>query len=223
MTLAACLCRSAARCWWMFRGFNFPDVRILDGGLPAWAALPGPLATEPDAGPFRLAGPRFEASLDTSLVVDKDEVSGGLQPALPCAILLIHHNDRYTGPELRYEAARRLNRHCHCCRRSGRRPLQGDGAGVCHPRVPRTVRAAADCTDRRLCRYFRCVVSSCYVAQEPRPNTRRGHMPTAVNVPYPSLLDPTTKVRALSAQASRKCVTTIGVDTCTTAAISAGG
>lgn len=27
---------SAARCWWMFRAFGHDDVRVLDGGMPAW-------------------------------------------------------------------------------------------------------------------------------------------------------------------------------------------
>jgi len=31
---------SAPRVWWMFRAMGARDVRILDGGFPAWAAAP---------------------------------------------------------------------------------------------------------------------------------------------------------------------------------------
>src|SRR5690606_31802029 len=34
----------AARCWWMFRIFGHDAVRVLDGGLAAWAAAGLPLA-----------------------------------------------------------------------------------------------------------------------------------------------------------------------------------
>jgi len=37
---------SAARCWYMFRGFGHDRVSILDGGLPAWKAAGLPLSSE---------------------------------------------------------------------------------------------------------------------------------------------------------------------------------
>ena len=41
----------AARLWWMLDALGHPDVSLLDGGLPAWAAIGGPLTTEVPAWP----------------------------------------------------------------------------------------------------------------------------------------------------------------------------
>src|SRR4051812_33707209 len=54
---------AAARAWWLLRWTGHPDVRVLDGGLPAWE---GPLATkvpDPAEGDFEPV-PGAEGLLD---------------------------------------------------------------------------------------------------------------------------------------------------------------
>jgi thiosulfate/3-mercaptopyruvate sulfurtransferase len=61
---------SAARAWWLFRAYGAKDVRVLDGGFPAWQAAG--LATED--GEARPEPARFEAAFDDSAAVSFDEM-----------------------------------------------------------------------------------------------------------------------------------------------------
>jgi thiosulfate/3-mercaptopyruvate sulfurtransferase len=58
----------AARAWWLFGWFGHADVRVLDGGLPAWVAAGLPLTTDvPDPDPGDLvARPGGRALLDAA-------------------------------------------------------------------------------------------------------------------------------------------------------------
>lgn len=67
---------SAARVWWMLRIMGARDVRVLDGGLPAWKALDLPLGTGPGDRPsFEVFSPRF----DSAAVVGLEQVREALE------------------------------------------------------------------------------------------------------------------------------------------------
>ncbi len=61
---------SAARVWWTFRVMGVKDVRILEGGLPAWRAARYPLTDEKSD----LPGKAFEARFDKAAVVTLNEM-----------------------------------------------------------------------------------------------------------------------------------------------------
>jgi len=66
---------SAARVWWMLKIMGARDVRVLDGGLPAWRALDLPTeAGVPDRPGFAVFSPRF----DKAAVVGFDAVQAAL-------------------------------------------------------------------------------------------------------------------------------------------------
>ncbi|NDV88757.1 3-mercaptopyruvate sulfurtransferase [Aurantimonas aggregata] len=61
---------SAPRVWWLFRVFGAEDVRLLDGGFPAWQAAGLPVETEtPSPTPAV-----FDAHLDRDAVASLDEM-----------------------------------------------------------------------------------------------------------------------------------------------------
>jgi thiosulfate/3-mercaptopyruvate sulfurtransferase len=65
---------SAPRVWWTLRTMGFPEVFVVDGGLPKWRAEGRPLETAtPQPRPATI-----EPAFDPSLVVDLDEVQGVL-------------------------------------------------------------------------------------------------------------------------------------------------
>lgn len=61
---------SAARVWWMLRVFGARDVRVLDGGLPAWQAAGLPT----QSGPAHPKPAQFDAIDPGSAVVDLAEM-----------------------------------------------------------------------------------------------------------------------------------------------------
>lgn len=61
---------SAPRVWWLLRVFGAKDVRVLDGGLPAWEEAGLPLET----GFPSLEPQTFEAELQPEAVASLDEV-----------------------------------------------------------------------------------------------------------------------------------------------------
>ena len=82
----------AARAWWLLGWFGHPDVRVLDGGLPAWVAAGLPLTTEfpaPAPGDF-VARPGGRA------VVDAD---GAARLAANGVLLDVRAAPRYQGLE----------------------------------------------------------------------------------------------------------------------------
>jgi thiosulfate/3-mercaptopyruvate sulfurtransferase len=81
---------SAARAWWTFHVFGHRQVKLLDGGLPAWRAAGGPLVTPTDdppvlpiatAYPARLQ-PHLIASLTDTLAASQAQGQGADAPLL---------------------------------------------------------------------------------------------------------------------------------------------
>jgi thiosulfate/3-mercaptopyruvate sulfurtransferase len=81
---------SAARAWWLLRYFGHDDVRVVDGGYPAWVAEDGPVSTDtapPTRGDF-VARPGGMPLLDAPAAADLAGV--GL-------LLDVRTSERYAG------------------------------------------------------------------------------------------------------------------------------
>lgn len=65
---------ASARAWWIFKSFGHRNVRVLDGGLPAWKGAGGDLAE--DKPPIVPAVYRGHAECDS--VISRDEVVANL-------------------------------------------------------------------------------------------------------------------------------------------------
>ncbi|MDE2336896.1 MAG: sulfurtransferase [Alphaproteobacteria bacterium] len=68
------LSMAAARAWWMFRLFGHENVRVLDGGLPAWIAA-GFATAEKTATPKPAV---FTAKMNNALFRQVEQVAGNL-------------------------------------------------------------------------------------------------------------------------------------------------
>ena len=68
----------ATRLWWLLRYFGFEDVRVLDGGQPAWEAAGGELSTEPASHPPAAS---FTARARPELLASTDDVLAATRTA----------------------------------------------------------------------------------------------------------------------------------------------
>lgn len=65
---------SSPRVWWTLRVMGFPEVQVLDGGLPKWRAEGRPIETGAPSAQRTTLDPRFDATL----VRDRDAVADAL-------------------------------------------------------------------------------------------------------------------------------------------------
>jgi thiosulfate/3-mercaptopyruvate sulfurtransferase len=83
---------AASRVWWMFRLFGHDNVRILDGGLPAWTAAGYPLAPKNKAPTPRI----FRAILRPQLLRLRGEIESNLG-SKAFTVVDARAADRYAG------------------------------------------------------------------------------------------------------------------------------
>jgi thiosulfate/3-mercaptopyruvate sulfurtransferase len=68
---------SAPRAWWMLKAMGARDVRVLDGGLPAWRAAGGPV----EAGVVERPPATFTARLDPAMIARREDVAAAVAGA----------------------------------------------------------------------------------------------------------------------------------------------
>lgn len=69
---------AAARAWWMFRLFGHDNVRILNGGLPAWVGAGMSVMPKPDILPPATAG-HFTAQMRPDLLKRQSDILGNIE------------------------------------------------------------------------------------------------------------------------------------------------
>lgn len=90
---------SAPRVWWMFRAFGARDVKVLDGGFPAWIADGRSVEAGSSRAPGREEGPvldPFIPVLDGSMVADFGRVAGAIE-AGSAQVVDVRPRDRFQG------------------------------------------------------------------------------------------------------------------------------
>jgi thiosulfate/3-mercaptopyruvate sulfurtransferase len=90
---------SAPRAWWMLKAMGAADVRVLDGGLPAWRAAAGPV----DAGVVERPPATFTARHDPAMIARRDDVRAAVAAAVEGGAPAIV--DARAGERFRGEAA----------------------------------------------------------------------------------------------------------------------
>jgi|SRR5436190_12565047 len=68
---------SAPRVWWTLRAMGFPEVYVLDGGLPMWRAEGRPVEMAPAAPAAQPVDVRFDPSLVRDLIGVRATLEGG--------------------------------------------------------------------------------------------------------------------------------------------------
>lgn len=87
---------SAPRAWWMLRCAGHAGVRVLDGGLAAWIAAGGALASGEDAPLPSVLEQAVEPASTGSRLADHREVGQALADS-GCAVLDARSRGRFTG------------------------------------------------------------------------------------------------------------------------------
>jgi thiosulfate/3-mercaptopyruvate sulfurtransferase len=84
----------ATRLWWLLRYFGFEDVRVLDGGLPAWEAAGGELSTEPASYPPAAS---FTARARPELLASTEDVLEATRDGATCVVNALDENTYRAG------------------------------------------------------------------------------------------------------------------------------
>ena len=83
----------AARAWWIFRWLGHENVKLLNGGWAAWAALGHPVSSDPVV----VSPTKFVAKLRDEMVVTTDEISSSMEQIPAMNLLDARDARRFAG------------------------------------------------------------------------------------------------------------------------------